>query len=63
MRLVQLFASQHPGLRFQLFALSSEAILERLARNQLDLGLSYLERLNRDGHLPGVGADPHGAVT
>lgn len=48
MRLVQLFASQHPGLRFQLFALSSEAILERLARNQLDLGLSYLERLNRD---------------
>jgi len=48
MRLVQLFASEHPSLRFQLFALSSEDILERLARNQLDLGLSYIERLNRD---------------
>ncbi len=48
MRLVQLFASEHPNLRFQLFALSSEEILERLARNQLDLGLSYIERLNRD---------------
>lgn len=46
MRLVQLFAEQHPGLRFQLFALSSEQILERLGSNQLDLGLSYLDRLN-----------------
>jgi DNA-binding transcriptional LysR family regulator len=46
MRLVQFFAEQHPGLRFQLFALSSEEILERLGRNQLDLGLSYLDRLN-----------------
>lgn len=47
MRLVSLFAEAHPGLRFQLFALSSEQILERLGRNQLDLGLSYLERLDR----------------
>ena len=47
MRLVSLFAAEHPGLRFQLFALSSEQILERLGRNQLDLGLSYLERLDR----------------
>ncbi len=46
MRLVQFFAEQHAGLRFQLFALSSEEILERLGRNQLDLGLSYLDRLN-----------------
>ncbi|MDI9750573.1 LysR substrate-binding domain-containing protein, partial [Stutzerimonas stutzeri] len=31
------------------FALSSEQILERLSRNLLDLGLSYLERLD-DAH-------------
>lgn len=48
MRLIKLFAKQHPGLRFQLFSLSSEQILERLSRNQIDLGLSYVERLDRD---------------
>ena len=47
LRLVQLFAARHPELRFQLFALSSEQILERLGRNQLDLGISYLDRLDR----------------
>ncbi|MBC9249337.1 LysR family transcriptional regulator [Pseudomonas alcaligenes] len=47
MRLVSRFASAHPELRFRLFALSSEQILERLGRNQLDLGISYLERLDR----------------
>lgn len=46
MRLVGLFAERHPELRFQLFALSSEQILEGLGRNQLDLGLSYLDRLD-----------------
>lgn len=48
MRLVALFAERHPGLRFQLHALSSDQVLERLARNQLDLGLSYLDRLDRE---------------
>jgi DNA-binding transcriptional LysR family regulator len=48
MTLVQAFAQQHPGLRFRLFALSSEQILEGLQRNQLDLGISYLERLERE---------------
>ena len=48
MRLVGLFAERHPGLCFELHALSSEDILERLARNQLDLGLSYIERLDRE---------------
>lgn len=47
MRLIGRFAALHPELRFQLFALSSEQILERLGRNQLDLGLSYVERLDR----------------
>lgn len=48
MRLVQLFAERHPELRFQLYSLSSEQILERLGRNQLDLGISYLDRLDRE---------------
>ncbi len=46
--LLQRFAAEHPELHFRLFALSSEQILERLASNQLDLGLSYLERLDRE---------------
>ena len=48
MRLVEAFSSVHPSLRFQLYSLSSEQILEGLARNQLDLGLSYLDRLDRE---------------
>ncbi|MBK61279.1 MAG: LysR family transcriptional regulator [Pseudomonas sp.] len=46
MRLIDLFAAQHPNLHFRLFALSSDEILERLSRNLLDLGISYLERLD-----------------
>ncbi|SDI26344.1 LysR substrate-binding domain-containing protein [Pseudomonas panipatensis] len=53
MRLVGLFAERHPELRFQLFALSSEQILEGLGRNQLDLGLSYLDRLD-PAHFQGL---------
>ncbi|MFZ6049027.1 LysR family transcriptional regulator [Pseudomonas sp. CR3202] len=48
MRLVEAFSIPHPNLRFQLFSLSSEQILEGLARNQLDLGLSYLDRLDHE---------------
>ena len=47
MHLVSLFAEHHPSLNFQLHALSSEQIIEGLGRNQLDLGLSYLDRLDR----------------
>ncbi|KAF1054874.1 MAG: Hydrogen peroxide-inducible genes activator [Stenotrophomonas maltophilia] len=47
MRLIRQFAERHPELNFQLHALSSEQILEGLGRNQLDLGLSYLDRLDR----------------
>ena len=49
MQLVRAFGERHPSLRFELFALSSEQILERLSRNLLDLGLSYLERFD-DAH-------------
>ena len=38
----------HPELRFELSALSSEQILEQLARNQLDVGVSYLDRLDHE---------------
>ena len=39
---------QHPELRFELSALSSEHILEQLASNQLDIGVSYLDRLDHE---------------
>jgi DNA-binding transcriptional LysR family regulator len=48
MTLVQAFAHEHSGLNFRLFSLSSERILEGLQSNQLDLGISYLDRLDRE---------------
>lgn len=44
--LLQRLHQRHPSLRFQLSALSSEQILEQLASNRLDLGLSYLDGLD-----------------
>jgi len=38
----------HPELNFELSALSSEQILEHLASNRIDLGVSYLERLDSE---------------
>ncbi|WP_263261756.1 LysR family transcriptional regulator [Pseudomonas sp. RIT-PI-S] len=38
--------SLHPELRFELSSLSSDQLLEQLASNQLDLGVSYLDRLD-----------------
>lgn len=62
MRLVQFFAEQHASLRFQLFALSREKILERLGRNQLDLGRSLLcrsaETFTRRDRLKGPSLKP-----
>ncbi|MGA4816342.1 LysR substrate-binding domain-containing protein [Pseudomonas aeruginosa] len=40
-------------MRFQLYSLSSEQVLEGLARNQFDLGVSYLDRLDRS-HFEGI---------
>ena len=39
---------KHPSLRFELSALSSEQILDQLASNRLDLGVSFLDRLNAE---------------
>lgn len=44
--LMQRMHQLHPNLRFELSSLSSEQVLEQLASNQLDLGVSYLERLD-----------------
>ncbi|WP_137818941.1 LysR family transcriptional regulator [Pseudomonas sp. 2FG] len=46
--LLQRLHQRHPSLRFALSALSSEQILEQLASNRLDLGVSYLDRLNTE---------------
>ena len=40
--------AQHPELRFELSSLSSEQILEQLASNHIDLGVSFLERIDND---------------
>jgi DNA-binding transcriptional LysR family regulator len=46
--LLQRLHSQHPSMRFELSSLSSEQILDQLASNRLDLGVSYLERLDSE---------------
>ena len=46
--LLQRLHQQHPELRFELSALSSEQILEQLASNRLDIGVSYLEHLDQE---------------
>jgi DNA-binding transcriptional LysR family regulator len=46
--LMQQLHKEHPSLRFELSALSSEQILEQLASNRLDLGVSYLDRLDNE---------------
>jgi len=46
--LLQRLHAEHPNLRFELSSLSSEQILEQLASNRLDLGVSYLERLDSE---------------
>lgn len=46
--LLQRLHQRHPNLRFELSALSSEQILEQLASNRLDLGVSFLDRLNAE---------------
>lgn len=45
--LLKPLAERYPELRFQLSSLSSEQIIDGLGRNQLDLGLCYLDQVNR----------------
>ncbi|MDT4818757.1 Hydrogen peroxide-inducible protein activator [compost metagenome] len=44
--LLKPLAERYPELRFQLSSLSSEQIIDGLGRNQLDLGLCYLDQVN-----------------
>lgn len=46
--MMQRLHAEHPSLRFELSSLSSERILEQLANNRIDLGISYLERLDNE---------------
>lgn len=46
--MMQRLHTDHPSLRFELSSLSSERILEQLANNRIDLGISYLERLDNE---------------
>ncbi|WP_454864273.1 LysR family transcriptional regulator [Pseudomonas rhizophila] len=46
--MMQRLHSEHPNLHFELSSLSSERILEQLANNRIDLGISYLERLDTE---------------
>ncbi|MCY1403258.1 HTH-type transcriptional regulator HdfR [compost metagenome] len=46
--MLQRLHQQHPNLRFELSSLSSEQILEQLSSNRLDIGISYLERLDTE---------------
>ncbi|MFJ4142049.1 LysR family transcriptional regulator [Pseudomonas sp. NPDC089734] len=46
--LLQRLHQIHPNLHFELSSLSSEQILEQLASNRIDLGVSYLERLDSE---------------
>ncbi|WP_136474055.1 LysR family transcriptional regulator [Pseudomonas sp. DG56-2] len=49
--LLQRLHQRHPDLNFELSALSSEQILDQLTSNRLDLGVSYLERLDHERFL------------
>jgi len=45
--LLRALNAEHVNLTFELSSLSSERVLEELASNHIDLGVSYLERLDR----------------
>lgn len=48
MALVKPLIQQYPELHFEVLSMSSEQIIDGLSRNQLDLGLCYLDHINTD---------------
>jgi DNA-binding transcriptional LysR family regulator len=46
--LLQRLHAAHPNLRFEMSSLSSEQILEQLANNRINIGVSYLDRLDNE---------------
>ncbi|WP_447717185.1 LysR family transcriptional regulator [Pluralibacter gergoviae] len=47
-RLIQHLSGHYPELKYSLFALSSEQILDGISSNRLDLGIGYLNTLDSD---------------
>lgn len=47
MQLLKPLAQRYPALRFRLSSMTSEQIIDGLSRNQLDLGLCYIDQVNR----------------
>lgn len=46
MQVLKPLSQRYPELQFQLSSLSSEQIIDGLSRNQLDLGICYLDQVN-----------------
>lgn len=46
MTLLKPLTQHYPDLRYQLFSMTSEQVVDALNRNQLDLGLCYLDQLD-----------------
>lgn len=46
MQLIKPLSELFPELRFQVFSLASEQIIDQLNRNQLDLGMCYADQVN-----------------
>jgi DNA-binding transcriptional LysR family regulator len=43
MQLIKPLAGKYPALQFSLLSLTSEQIIDGVSRNQLDLGICYLQ--------------------
>ncbi|EGQ7845696.1 LysR family transcriptional regulator [Vibrio parahaemolyticus] len=46
MQLLKPLAQQFPELRFQILSMTTEQIIDQLNRNQLDLGMCYVDQVN-----------------
>ena len=46
MQLIKPLSAKFPELRFQILSMTSEQIIDQLNRNQLDLGMCYVDQIN-----------------
>ncbi|NIY93045.1 LysR family transcriptional regulator [Vibrio diazotrophicus] len=46
MQLIKPLSELYPELRFQIMSMASEQIIDKLNRNQLDLGMCYIDQVN-----------------
>jgi DNA-binding transcriptional LysR family regulator len=47
MQLIKPLAEKYPALQFSLLSMTSEQIIDGVSRNQLDLGICYLQHLDQ----------------